>query len=199
MTNIFILGLSRTGKSSITKKIVEEFPYYKVIPLDIIINAYKKKFNDGQIGYSKENIKENKLALFIENIINQYFDENDPPFIIEGDSILPEEYHKYFEQGDNICYFLINSKTPTEKVADCRQYDSNKECSSHLNDQELLTHFEEDDKIQQIIREQTQKFNYPIIDVSKNREKQLEDTYQKIKSIIKNPQNLWIFLIGTNW
>lgn len=42
MTNIFILGLSRTGKSSITKKIVEEFPYYKVIPLDIIINAYKK-------------------------------------------------------------------------------------------------------------------------------------------------------------
>ena len=42
MTNIFLLGLSRTGKSAITKKIVEEVPYYKVIPLDIIINAYKK-------------------------------------------------------------------------------------------------------------------------------------------------------------
>lgn len=185
MTNIFILGTSRTGKSTITKKLVEEFPYYKVIPLDIIINAYKKTFNDGQIGYSKDYIKENKLALFIENIISQYFDENDPPFIIEGDSILPEEYHKYFEQGDNICYFLINSKTSTEKVSDCRQYDSNKEWSSRLNNQELLTHFEEDDKIQRIIIEQAKKFNYPIIDVSKNREKQLEDTYQKIKSRIK--------------
>ena len=29
-------------KKFYNKKIVEEFPYYKVIPLDIIINAYKK-------------------------------------------------------------------------------------------------------------------------------------------------------------
>ena len=185
MTNIFILGVSRTGKSTITKKIMEEFPYYKVIPLDIIINAYKKTFNDKQIGYSKEYIKENKLALFIENIINQYFDENDPPFIIEGDSILPEEYHKYFEQGDNLCIFLINSKTSEEKVADCRQYDNKKDWSTRCTDQELLKHFEEDNKIQEIIIKQAKKYNYPIIDVSKKRQEKLEDTYQKIKSKIK--------------
>lgn len=190
MANIFILGISRTGKSTLAKKIEREFPHYKTIPLDNIINAYKKTFNDNKIGYSKDYLPKNKLSLFINNIINEFSKHQNISFIIEGDSILPEDFHKYFENKKNMCFFLINKKTPEQKIKDCRQYDSKKDWSARKTDQELLKQFKEDEKIQEKIIEQAQKYNYQIVDVSKNRAEQLEKIYKEIKEKIKNLQIL---------
>lgn len=190
MKNIFILGVSRTGKSTLTKKIKQEFPYYKTIPLDFIINAYKKTFDDKKLGYSKDHLPENKLSLFIKNIMDEFSKYNDISFIIEGDSILPDDYHQYFDSEQNICFFLINTKTPEQKLQDCRQYDNKNDWSTRRTNQELLKHFEEDEKIQEKIIKQAKKYNYEIIDISKNREQKLEMIYQQIKSKLKNLQNL---------
>ena len=179
MKNIFILGIARSGKTTTASKIANEFTNYKIIPLDIIINAYQNTFNDKRIGYSKEHLSDNKLALLVLNIINEF--DKDVSFIVEGDSILPEEYHQYFDQENNMCFFLTNTKSPNQKIEHCRQYDTKKDWSFHLSDQELLTQFEEDAKIQETIIAQAQKYDYPTIDVCKQREEKLEKVYQKIK------------------
>lgn len=183
MTNIFILGTSRTGKSTLTKKIEKEFPYFKTIPLDSIINAYQKTFSDKKIGYSKEYLPDNKLSLFIKNLIYEFRKHNDTLFIIEGDSILPEDYHQHFDEEQNICFFLINTRTPEQKVQDCRKYDRTNDWSSRRTDQELLKPFEEEEKIQKIIIEQARKSHYEIIDVANNRDETLNMLYEKIKNL----------------
>ena len=140
---------------------------------------------------------ENKLPLFIKNIIDEFTKHLDASFIIEGDSILPDDYHQYFDSEQNICFFLINTKTPEQKIQDCRQYDSKQDWTIRRTNQELLKHFEEDEKIQEKIIEQAKKYNYEIIDVSKNREEKLEIIYEKIKN--KKSTNFVDFLISTNW
>ena len=89
-----------------------------------------------------------------------------------------------------MCFFLINKKKPKQKIKDCRQYDSKKDWSARKTDQELLKQFKEDEKIQEKIIEQAQKYNYQIVDVSKNRAEQLEKIYKEIKEKIKNLQIL---------
>ena len=89
-----------------------------------------------------------------------------------------------FETGKFSLEFGIlttNKKSPNQKIEDCRQYDTKKDWSFHLSDQELLTQFEEDAKIQETIIAQAQKYDYPTIDVCKQREEKLEKVYQKIK------------------
>ena len=54
-------------------------------------------------------------------------------------------------------FFLINTKSPEKKLQDCRQYDNKKDWSTRRTNQELLKHFEEDEKIQKIIIEQAKK------------------------------------------
>lgn len=183
--NIFLLGVSRVGKSTTAQKLVKKNPNYKIISLDIIINAYKKTFNDTQIGYSKEYLENNKLALLVLNIINQFDHKKDPPFIIEGDSILSEEYHQFFESKNNIVFFLINKKTATEKVADCRKYDNINDWTAHMDDEQILKHFNEDNLIQEKIIQQANIYNYPIIEVTQNREQILEDLLEKISQKIE--------------
>ena len=117
--------------------------------------------------------------------MDEFSKYTDISFIIEGDSILPDDYHQYFDSEQNICFFLINTKTPEKKLQDCRQYDNKKDWSTRRTNQELLKHFEEDEKIQKIIIEQAKKHNYEIIDISKNREEKLEIVYEKIKSRIE--------------
>ena len=122
--------------------------------------------------------------------MDEFSKYNDISFIIEGDSILPDDYHQYFDSEQNICFFLINTKTPEQKLQDCRQYDNKNDWSTRRTNQELLKHFEEDEKIQEKIIKQAKKYNYEIIDISKNREQKLEMIYQQIKSKLKNLQNL---------
>ena len=45
----------------------------------------KKHFRIKKIGYSKEYLPDNKLSLFIKNLIYEFRKHNDTLFIIEGD------------------------------------------------------------------------------------------------------------------
>lgn len=86
---------------------------------------------------------------------------------------------------NKIYVFSNKYKITRKKLQDCRQYDNKKDWSTRRTNQELLKHFEEDEKIQKIIIEQAKKHNYEIIDISKNREEKLEIVYEKIKSRIE--------------
>ncbi len=79
--------------------------------------------------------------MFIQKNINK--NGKELGFIINGDSILPEDLSKYFDLKDMIVYYFVTEKLSPEQILEnCRKFDSKKEeWTTRRSDDELLNHF----------------------------------------------------------
>ena len=102
MKNIMIFGICRTGKTTFSKMIQKEYNNYQIIEVDTIISALQKTVPNVPIGFIHDNLKENRLPEFLNLFIQKNINKNGKElgFIINGDSILPEDLSKYFDLKD---------------------------------------------------------------------------------------------------
>ena len=78
--------------------------------------------------------------MFIQKNINK--NGKELGFIINGDSILPEDLSKYFDLKDMIVYYFVTEKLSPEQILEnCRKFDSKEEWTTRRSDDELLNHF----------------------------------------------------------
>lgn len=153
MKNIIIFGICRTGKSTFSKMIQKEFKNYQIIEVDTIISALQKTIPDLPIG-----------------------------FIINGDSILPEDLLKYFDLKNVIVYYFVTEKlSPEQILQNCRKFDSEKEWTTRRTDTELLDHFRFYKNIEKEIIMECQKYNIKYVDTSENREMKLNQLLDNVK------------------
>lgn len=173
MKNILILGICRTGKSTFSKMLQKEFRNYQIIEVDTIISALQKTIPNIPIGFIHDKLKENKLPdflnLFIQKNINKSGKELG--FIINGDSILPEDLLKYFDLNNMIIYYFVTEKLSSKQILEnCRKFDSKEEWTTRRTDEELLNHFEFYKDIEKKIISDCKKYNIKCIDTSENRQ-----------------------------
>ena len=184
MKNIIIFGICRTGKSTISKMIQKEFKNYQIIEVDTIISALQKTIPDLPIGFIHDNLKENKLPEFLNLLIQKNINKNgeDLGFIINGDSILPEDLLKYFDLKNVIVYYFVTEKlSPEQILQNCRKFDSEKEWTTRRTDTELLDHFRFYKNIEKEIIMECQKYNIKYVDTSENREMKLNQLLDNVK------------------
>lgn len=184
MKNIIIFGICRTGKSTFSKMIQKEFKNYQIIEVDTIISALQKTIPDLPIGFIHDNLKENKLPEFLNLLIQKNINKNgeDLGFIINGDSILPEDLLKYFDLKNVIVYYFVTEKlSPEQILQNCRKFDSEKEWTTRRTDTELLDHFRFYKNIEKEIIMECQKYNIKYVDTSENREMKLNQLLDNVK------------------
>ena len=184
MKNIIIFGICRTGKSTFSKMIQKEFKNYQIIEVDTIISALQKTVPDLPIGFIHDNLKENKLPEFLNLLIQKNINKNgeDLGFIINGDSILPEDLLKYFDLKNVIVYYFVTEKlSPEQILQNCRKFDSEKEWTTRRTDTELLDHFRFYKNIEKEIIMECQKYNIKYVDTSENREMKLNQLLDNVK------------------
>lgn len=144
MKNIMIFGICRTGKTTFSRMIQKKLRNYQIIEVDTIISALQKTIPDIPIGFIHDNLKENKLPEFLNLFIQKNINKNGKElgFIINGDSILPEDLSKYFDLKEMIVYYFVTEKLSPEQILEnCRKFDSKEEWTTRRSDDELLNHF----------------------------------------------------------
>lgn len=192
MKNILILGICRTGKSTFSKMLQKEFRNYQIIEVDTIISALQKTIPNIPIGFIHDNLKENKLPEFLNLFIQKNINKNGKElgFIINGDSILPEDLLKYFDLNNMTIYYFVTEKlSPKQILENCRKFDSKEEWTTRRTDEELLNHFEFYKDVEKKIINDCKKYNIKCIDTSENRQiifNQLVDEVKNELSLSKS-------------
>ena len=184
MKNIMILGICRTGKTTFSKMIQKEFQNYQIIEVDTIISALQKTVPDVPIGFIHDNLQENKLPEFLNLLIQKNINKNGKElgFIINGDSIMPEDLIKYFDLTNiEVYYFVAEKLSPEQILENCRKYDSKEEWTTRRTDQQLLKHFTFYKDIEKKIISDCNKYNIKCIDTSENRGVILDQLLKEIK------------------
>ena len=185
MKNILILGICRTGKSTFSKMLQREFRNYQIIEVDTIISALQKTIPNIPIGFIHDNLKENRLPEFLNLFIQKNINKNGKElgFIINGDSILPEDLLKYFDLNNMIIYYFVTEKlSPKQILENCRKFDSKEEWTTRRTDEELLNHFEFYKDIEKKIINDCKKYNIKCIDTSENRQIVFNQLVDEIKN-----------------
>lgn len=184
MKNILIFGICRTGKSTFLKMIQKEFTNYQIIEVDTIISALQKTIPNIPIGFIHDNLKENKLPEFLNLFIQKNINKNGKElgFIINGDSIMPDDLFKYFDLKNTIVYYFVTEKlSPNQILENCRKHDLSEEWTTRRTDEELLNHFKFYKKIENKIIDDCKKYNIKCIDTSENRKIILNELLEDLK------------------
>lgn len=184
MKNIMILGTCRTGKTTFSKLLQKELENYQIIEVDSIIAALQSTFDEINIGFAHDYLKDNKLPQFINALLqkNEIRLGNEYGYIINSDSIMPEDLVNYFDLSNFIVYYFVNSKFTVEEIFNnCRSYDDENQWTSKRTDENLLNHIKKAKKFEKQIIEQCKKYNIKYIETSHNREKVFSELMEKIK------------------
>ena len=190
--NILILGPSRAGKTTLTKKL-NEVLNYSIVCFDSIIYAFEQSFP--QLGICSGDGAENTAANLADFLIH-YFDmlshrskeKNGVKFAAEGGYFDFEKIMLAMNNYEMIKDFLFiglvyNNKTPDELFDDIRKNDTEGDWSYNCDDDTLkkcANIFIEDSKL---MYDKFQKHNFMIYDVSDNREQILNKIVNDIQRI----------------
>ena len=188
MKTIMILGICRTGKTTFSRMIQKQFPNYQIIEVDTIISALQKTVENIPIGFIHDNLKENELPQFLNLLIQKNINKNGKylGFIINADSIMPEELKEHFDLENTLVYYFVNAKLSPKKILDnCRNYDESTEWTARKSDKEILNHIEFYRNIEQKVIEQCNKYGFKCIDTSINREEVFKELLENIKEELK--------------
>ena len=190
--NILILGPSRAGKTTLTKKLNEELNY-SIICFDSIIYAFEQSFP--QLGICHGSGAGNTAAN-VANFLIHYFralsyssgNKNGVKFAAEGGYFDFEKIMSAINNYEMINDFLFiglvyNNKTPDELFDDIRKNDTEGDWSYNCDDETLkkcVNIFIEDSKL---MHGKFQKHNFMIYDVSDNREQVLNKIVDDVRCI----------------
>jgi len=190
MKNILILGPSRAGKTTLTKKLNEELNY-SIVSFDSIINAFEHSFP--QLGICSGDGAEN-TAVNLADFLIYYFrvlsyrseEKNGVKFAAEGGYFDFEKIMLAMKNYEMINDFLFiglvyNNLTPDKLFSDIRKNDTEGDWSYNCDDDTLKmcsNIFVEDSRQ---MTEQFKEHNFMIYDVSEEREQILNKIVKDIK------------------
>lgn len=179
MKNIFIAGVAKSGKSTLSK-ILTEKASYNHIPLDYFASSLKHNFPETKITSNviidKESSK--NLALLLSRVID-IMNNSEEKFIIDSAHILPQDIIKYLDKDKWEIYYLgYPHITAFEKLKLIRKYEREEDWTRKRDDKELLKTLEQLITISIEIKEQCESLNITFIDTSRD----LKSTIQDISS-----------------
>lgn len=183
--SVIIIGPPRSGKTTLAKKIIKEFNGFSLISADNFNSSFIKTCKEMEI--TSINMAIPRRQCFNYCLESMYY-EDDINYVIdvgEYDEIMIEKL-----KNNSIILFLGYSNLTSEKLYNnIRKFDKpndwtyiesnfilSKYCDSFINKSKSLEKIAKDN-------------NYWYVDVSKDREKILLNTFEKIKSMLNENIN----------
>lgn len=204
MKNIIIAGPSRTGKSTLARKINEELNYF-VISVDKLVATFQGAYPQLNIRLNWDRSKTtDNLAPFLGHFLGAFSSSHGIAyelnlrahavkgnrFVLEGgyfnfEKILPIlKLYEIEEMKDS--FFLIglvqNKKTADEVFHDFRKYDTEDDWTYSLDDDDLREVSQEAIPFSQSMTDHLVKYGFTIYDTSTEREQVFDKIVEDIKS-----------------
>lgn len=193
MKNIIIAGTSRTGKSTLSKRLVKAFPSYNFIQQDILGPAFERAYvamqSDKCEDKDKLTINMSEVAKYSNIFFDYYIDflldlEDQFNYLIEVFDFTFEKLKEYKDKGF-IVVVLGNAYISEEELfKNIRKHDTENDRTYFMSNFNLKLEVGALIKMSKRYEEECKKFDLPYFDTSKEREKILDDAYDFIVSKI---------------
>jgi hypothetical protein len=208
MKNIIIAGVGRNGKTTLARKINEEFNHF-VISLDKLVATFAGAYPqlDIRLAWDREKTTDN-LAPFLGHFLGTHFSDygfahelNLRAHVVKGNRFVLEGGYFNFEKvlpilrtygieelKDNFILIGLaqNNKTANEFFSDFRKYDTEDDWTYSFDDDELREYIYEDAiPFSRSMTNHLMKFGFAIYDTSTEREQVFDKIIEDIKSKIR--------------
>lgn len=178
MKNIFIGGVAKSGKSTLSKIICKD-KNYNHIPIDYFTSSLKHNFPDLKITSNVviDEVSSKKLSLLLSRVID-IINNTDELFIIDSAHILPEDIDKYLDRDKWDVYFLgYPNTTPKEKFNEIRKYETCNDWTRKRSDDELINTLDSLINLSKKIENDCNKLNIEFIDTSHELKNKINSIY----------------------
>jgi hypothetical protein len=166
---IYVIGgASRSGKTLLSRRAVVEkkVPYF---PLDALFGALARGASQLGITYQDSLMERpQKMWPISKNLFN-FFLEEEKNFLIEGDSILPNQMKELIEEGKNVrcCCLGYTKLTKDEKLELIRKYhQGDVDWTRGISDEEMLKMVDEMIEFSKHLEQECEKYGIKYFDVS---------------------------------
>lgn len=202
MKNIIIAGPSRAGKSTLAKRLNEEFQYF-VIGIDKLVATFQGAYPqlDIRLAWDREKTTDN-IAPFLGHFLGMFSSGDGRGllpyshgaatgnrFVLEGgyynfERIVPILKTYGIEEMKD--HFLLiglvqNQKTVDEFVSDFKKYDTENDWTYHLKDDERREVAEDAISFSRSMSDHLVKYGFTLYDTSMEREQVLDQIIEGIK------------------
>lgn len=152
---------------------------YQHVSMDSINAGFEKVFPELGIdtyadvpSFEKLQSISGKIAPFIRAMMDSgEYDEFEPGMILDVYQLLPEDYMEHLHGGNCEIFYLITSEiTPAERYSILKTYDTEKDYTFSIPEDELREGCAELVEESKFIKEQCIKYDLPYYETAKNRE-----------------------------
>ena len=200
MKNIIIFGASRAGKTSLAKRLKDEFQF-NVVNVDHLVNTFGEVFP--HMGISVEADSKQVAANitpftvhYIGELASHAYHKTGSKFVVDmtffdfdtGISLMKETLQKWWGLKilDEFMFIgLINTKTSDELFNDARKYDVPGDWTYNLSDDELRKHYDEHAGNDWGFFEKAKELAFGVYDTAEGREQVFDKIVEDLKVILK--------------
>ncbi len=178
-------GASRSGKTLLARRAVTEkqIPYF---PLDALFGTLAHGAPESGVRYEDSLLdRPIKMWPLAKHLFNFFFKE-EQNYLIEGDSILPNQIHELIveEKPIKCCFFGYAELTKNEKLSLVRQHHQGDiDWTKGISDEEMLTMIDEMIQFSKYLQQECSKYGIKYFDVSHDfkgvRDKAFEYLFEK--------------------
>ena len=199
--NIIIAGASRSGKSTLARRLNEEAGYY-VISIDKLVAVFQNAYPDLNIrlNWDRDKTTEN-IAPFLAHYLGMFsssdghglmdYSHGTVPcnkFILEGayldlekiSAILKDYGIRDMKEHFHLIGLVQQGKSADEFFSDFKRYDTEDDWTYSLSDDELRAVSEDAVEFNAEMYEKLQKHEFSIYDTSKDRDKVFDEIVELI-------------------
>lgn len=186
MKNILIMGIGRTGKTTLSNMIKEKYKEYNLVHSDCIKWAIIRA--KGMEEYYRTNIKEQKEFEHSEEfqkILLEFFnssirsDLNKNGYILESGQLQPELVKEFIDFEDTEVICLGHGELNKEDIIRlCRNNDMEKDWTYNVSDEELEAHSEKWAEMNAKLKKECPEYGIKYIDTSTNRVEKLNNIFK---------------------
>ena len=198
MKNILIYGSSRAGKTSLAKRLKDEFQF-NVVNIDHLINAFEEAFPHLGINVGEDcaqvAVKATPFTVhYLGELASHAKHKTGSKFVVDltffdfdtGIPLMKERLQKYggTELLDEFMFIgLVNSKTSEELFNDVKKYDVPGDWTYNLSDDELRKHCDKHAGVNWEFYEKWKGLEFKVYDTAEGREQVFNRITEDLKVI----------------
>ena len=141
MKNIFIIGIPRSGKSTLSKLIKDKYPTYNQFSFEAIRNGFIKTQPELNMGNRNSDARKNILPGHIVEFIHWNSNILNNPSLIEGDFCSCEDLYNLINEDDEIICLGLGCRSIVEVISNIKKYDTTSDYTYEWDEDRLTSHF----------------------------------------------------------
>ena len=181
MKNIYIVGVPRAGKSTLSRLIKEKYPVYNQFSFEAIRNGFIESQPDLNMGNRNSDARKNILPKHFTTFAYWNSEILSCPSLVEGDFCTIEELHNLINEKDLIICLGLGCRSIEDIVKGIKENDSENDYTKDWSEEKLYSHFHDIVEKDKYNYDYCIKNNIKYYDTYINR----KETFDKILNLIK--------------